>query len=115
MACSISHNIYDEELIYKLLAQNLLELYKDASYLIRQEQEKNPKIYIELTKLALRWRIRFLRKDRWLIVKQRSLLMEIHRDYVNSHVKEKSFSKKPKSNGLGVQKLQNNLRKLELI
>lgn len=55
---ALKHDVYDEEMLYDIYGTFLLKLCSTLSPFINQRQAENPKVFVNLKWLALRWQIR---------------------------------------------------------
>ncbi|WP_081785984.1 DUF4760 domain-containing protein [Halomonas sp. BC04] len=60
---AMNHDIYDENLIYKSHAGNVIRLYEVCLPYIEERQRLNNRILLNLSSLALRWKLRRARED----------------------------------------------------
>ena len=58
VAVAVRYDIYDEELLYKLYATFLIKSWTELSPYIKEKQKANPRVFVQLEWLALRWKIR---------------------------------------------------------
>lgn len=58
VAVAVRYDVYDEELLYKIYATFLLKSWTTLSPYIKEKQRANPRVYVQLQWLALRWRVR---------------------------------------------------------
>lgn len=55
---ALKHDVYDEEMLYDIYGTFLLKLCSTLSPFINQRQAENPKVFVNLKWLAMRWQIR---------------------------------------------------------
>lgn len=58
VAVAVKHDVYDEEMLYDVYGTFLLKLCSTLSPFINQRQAANPKVFVNLKWLYLRWKIR---------------------------------------------------------
>ncbi len=64
VANGIIHKVYDENLLYSAHGGTVILLFNRTRRYIENRQEKNPRVYILFTKLALDWKLRRAYEDR---------------------------------------------------
>ncbi len=58
VAVAVRYDVYDEELLYKLYATFLIKSWTELSPYVKEKQKNNPRVFVQLEWLALRWKIR---------------------------------------------------------
>ncbi|WP_397453904.1 DUF4760 domain-containing protein [Pseudomonas sp. NA-150] len=58
VAVAVKHDVYDEEMLFNTYASFLITIWNVLSPYIKEKQKKNPKWFIEVQWLAIRWKIR---------------------------------------------------------
>lgn len=71
VAVAVKNDVYDEEMLFNTYASFLLNIWSTLSPYIMEKQKVNPKWYVEVQWLALRWKIR---KDTALTKRERKNL-----------------------------------------
>lgn len=68
VAVAVKNDVYDEEMLFNTYASFLLTIWSTLSPYIKEKQKINPKWYVEVQWLAIRWKIR---KDASLTKRER--------------------------------------------
>lgn len=58
VAVAVKNDVYDEEMLFNTYASFLLNIWMTLSPYIKEKQKINPKWYVEVQWLAIRWKIR---------------------------------------------------------
>jgi fumarate reductase subunit C len=58
VAVALKHDVYDEEMLYDIYGTFLLKLCSTLSPFINHRQELNPKVFVNLSWLYVKWRAR---------------------------------------------------------
>jgi hypothetical protein len=58
VAVALKHDVYDEEMLYDIYGTFLLKLCSTLSPFINARQAENPKVFVNLKWLAMRWKVR---------------------------------------------------------
>lgn len=58
VAIAVKNKVYDEDILYMAYGSSLTGLWKDLRPYIKAKQEKNPRLYINLDWLAIRWLVK---------------------------------------------------------
>lgn len=58
VAVALKHDVYDEEMLYDIYGTFLLKLCSTLSPFINYRQEENPKVFVNLKWLAMKWQVR---------------------------------------------------------
>lgn len=63
VANGVFHNIYDSAFLYKIYGSYLIKMHSLLLPYIRERQEKNYRLYYQLDKLVMEWRVKRGRED----------------------------------------------------
>lgn len=63
VAVALKHDVYDEEMLYDIYGTFLLKLCSTLSPFIRDRQSVNPKVFVNLSWLYLKWKARRCASD----------------------------------------------------
>lgn len=58
VAVAVRNKVYDEEMLYNTYASFLLTIWVDLKPYVVKKQEKNPKFFVQVQWLAIRWQVR---------------------------------------------------------
>lgn len=55
---ALRHKVYDEEMLYEVYGTFLIKFWETVCPFVRRRQQDNPRLYIHIENLALRWKVR---------------------------------------------------------
>lgn len=58
VAVAVRNKVYDEEMLYNTYASFLLTIWTDLKPYVTKKQEDNPKFFVQVQWLAIRWQVR---------------------------------------------------------
>jgi len=58
VAVALKHDVYDEEMLYDIYGTFLIKLWDTVNPFVKERQLENPRVYVNLEWLAMRWKIR---------------------------------------------------------
>lgn len=76
-ANGIFHNVYDGNFLYKTYGTTVIKLYEELHPFIEARQAKNPRFYLQLSRLYINWKIKRQRENKDAVNKDLKVALKV--------------------------------------